>query len=214
MLTKLIDLFLHLDQHLENIILQFGWWTYLILFLVIFAETGFVVTPFLPGDSLLFAAGALASLGSLNIWILYIAMLLGAIIGDSVNYQIGHYIGPKALKINNKFIKKEHIEKTQKFYEKHGGFTIILARFIPIIRTFAPFVAGIGTMDYKKFITYNIIGAVAWVTSFLFAGYFFGNLPFIKENFHYTVLIIIIISFIPIGLEIYKAKFSKKRINS
>ncbi len=216
-LTTIADLFLHLDEHLSYIINLFGPLTYLILFGIVFAETGLVVAPFLPGDSLLFAAGALAGLGYLDIIILYISLLLAAILGDSLNYWIGNKIGPRVFaRENSKIFKKEYLEKTRGFYEKHGGKTIILARFIPLIRTFAPFVAGVGKMNYRTFITYNIVGAFLWVTSFVFAGYFFGALPFMQENFHYAVVIVIVLSLIPIAYEFGKHKYekhmSKKRL--
>lgn len=178
-------------------------------------ETGFVVTPFLPGDSLLFASGMLSVSGGLNIWLVYGLMFLAAFLGDTVNYWIGHFVGPKifdretGLAKDNRFIKKEYLTKTQDFYNKHGNLTIIMARFVPIVRTFAPFVAGIAKMSYKHFITYNIIGAFLWVTLFTWSGYFFGNLPFIKANFHYAVLIIVFISVAPIIYEWLKAKFKK-----
>ena len=198
-ILKLIDLFLHIDKHLEAIINDYQAGTYLILFLVIFMETGFVVTPFLPGDSLIFAAGAFAARpGSpLNIIVLYILLCVAAIAGDTVNYWIGHYVGPRAFSGNVRFLKKEYLDRTHAFYERHGGKTIILARFIPIIRTFAPFVAGIGAMTYPHFIAYNVIGGIAWVTLFTFGGYFFGELSFVKNNFSFVVLAIIIISIIP-----------------
>jgi membrane-associated protein len=198
-ILKLIDLFLHIDKHLEAIINDYQAGTYLILFLVIFMETGFVVTPFLPGDSLIFAAGAFAARpGSpLNIIVLYILLCVAAIAGDTVNYWIGHYVGPRAFSGNVRFLKKEYLDRTHAFYERHGGKTIILARFIPIIRTFAPFVAGIGAMTYPHFIAYNVIGGIAWVTLFTFGGYFFGELSFVKNNFSFVVLAIIIISVIP-----------------
>ena len=176
--------------------------TYVVLFLIVFAETGFVVTPFLPGDSLLFAAGAIAALGSLNIWVIVFLLVIAAIAGDTVNYWIGHYFGRKI--VNNPripFINQEHIDKTEQFYKKHGGKTIILARFVPIVRTFAPFVAGIGTMDYQKFLLYNVVGGVIWVGMFTFAGYFFGNIAFIKQNFHYAVIVIIVLSILPMVYE-------------
>src|ERR687892_888666 len=169
----LIDLFLHLDEHLANIINQYGTWTYAILFLIIFMETGFVVTPFLPGDSLLFAAGTFAALGSLNVWLLILLLIIAAIGGDTVNYWIGHSLGDRAYNI--KWIKKEYLDRTHAFFQKHGGKTIFLARFVPIVRTFAPFVAGMGRMSYSYFAIYNVIGAVAWVFACVFAGYFFGQ---------------------------------------
>lgn len=210
-LTTLADLFLHLDEHLSNIINLFGPLTYLIIFGIVFAETGLVVAPFLPGDSLLFAAGALAGFGYLNIVILYITLLLAAILGDSLNYWIGNKIGPRVFaKENSKIFKKEYLEKTREFYDKHGGKTIILARFIPLIRTFAPFVAGVGKMDYKTFLIYNVAGGFLWVTSFVFAGYFFGGLKFMQENFHYAVVIIILLSVIPVVYELVKHKYGHR----
>lgn len=201
----IVQIFLHLDKYLASVILQYGTLTYAFLFLIIFMETGFVVTPFLPGDSLLFAGGALAAIGSLNIWSLYILLLLAAILGDTANYWIGHFFGQKIT-----FIKKEYLEKTQKFYDKYGNSTIVLARFVPIVRTFAPFVAGIAKMSYAHFIAYNIIGGFAWVTLFVWGGYFFGNLPFVKTNFHYVVLIIIFLSITPIVFELIKSKKSRE----
>ncbi len=206
----LIDFILHMDVHLNEIISNYGIWTYAILFFVIFMETGFVVTPFLPGDSLLFAAGTFAALGSLNPLYLFLLLTVAAILGDTVNYSIGKYIGPKAFSGEIKFLKKEHLDKTQEFYEKHGGKAIILARFIPIIRTFAPFVAGIGTMKYRKFIAYNVIGGIAWVAIFTFLGYFFGNIEFVKKNFELVIFAIIFISFIPPVLEVIKARKESK----
>ncbi len=202
----LIDFILHMDVHLNEIISNYGAWTYGILFFVIFLETGFVVTPFLPGDSLLFAAGTFAALGSLNPLYLFLLLTVAAVLGDTVNYSIGKYIGPRAFSGDIKFLKQEHLDKTQEFYEKHGGKAIILARFIPIIRTFAPFVAGIGTMKYRKFIAYNVIGGIAWVAVFTFLGYFFGNIEFVKKNFELVIFAIIFISFIPPVLEVLKAR--------
>jgi membrane-associated protein len=194
----LIDLFLHLDKHLGEVINNYGVWTYALLFLIIFMETGLVVTPFLPGDSLLFAAGALAATtDTLSPYWLFTLLAAAAILGDSANYAIGHYIGPRAFQGNIRFLKKEHLDRTHRFYEKHGGKTIILARFIPIIRTFAPFVAGVGSMTYSHFILYNVVGALLWVGLFVFGGYFFGNLPIIKENFSLVIIVIIIISLLP-----------------
>ncbi len=208
-LTFVIDLFIHLDEHLNGIIQDYGVWTYGILFLVIFMETGFVVTPFLPGDSLLFAAGTFAALGSLNVGLLFILLFIAAVIGDTVNYWIGHKIGPRAFEQNIRFLKKEHLEKTQQFYEKHGGKTIILARFIPIVRTFAPFVAGVGTMHYDRFISYNVFGGLLWTSLFIFGGYFFGNIPFVKANFEYVILAIIFISVLPMGIEFLRSRSHK-----
>src|SRR5512135_1861566 len=175
---SLIDLFLHLDVHLSAIVTQYGVWTYGLLFVVIFIETGLVVTPFLPGDSLLFAAGTFAALGSLNIWLLFLLLAAAAVLGDTVNYWIGHYLGDRAYQI--KWIRREYLDRTHQFFEKYGGKTIFLARFVPIIRTFAPFVAGVGSMTYPRFIAYNIIGGIAWIGLFVCGGYFFGNIPVVK----------------------------------
>jgi membrane-associated protein len=208
--SYLIDLFLHLDEYLATVIENYGVLTYALLFLIIFLETGFVVTPFLPGDSLLFAAGTFASpaLGeALNIWILIPLLSLAAILGDTVNYWIGHFIGPKAFSGDIRFLKKEYLDRTHEFYERHGGKTIILARFIPIIRTFAPFVAGIGAMNYRSFIIYNVIGGILWVSIFTLAGYFFGSIPFVKDNFTIVVLVIIAISVRPVVFEFAKERW-------
>jgi membrane-associated protein len=206
---SVMDLFLHLDEHLNQIVTTYGVWTHLILFAIVFAETGLVVTPFLPGDSLLFAAGALAALGSLDLWLL-VALLIGAaILGDTVNYWVGAWIGPRAFSGNVKFLRKDYLDRTHAFYEKHGGKTIILARFVPIIRTFAPFVAGVGAMSYPKFITYNVVGAVLWVGIFVPLGYFFGNMPAVKDNFSLVILAIIAISLLPIALEAIRARRSR-----
>ena len=206
----LIDFVLHMDVYLNDIISNYGAWTYGILFFVVFMETGFVVTPFLPGDSLLFAAGTFAALGALNPIYLFLLLSVAAVIGDTVNYSIGAYIGPKAFSGEIKFLKREHLDRTQVFYEKHGGKTIILARFIPIIRTFAPFVAGIGTMKYSKFILYNVVGGISWVAIFISLGYFFGNIPFVQKNFELVIFAIIFISFIPPILEVIKARKENK----
>lgn len=203
----IIELFLHLDVHLNDLIIQYGTLTYIILFAVIFAETGFVFTPFLPGDSLLFAAGTFAARGSFNENYLFFILAAAAILGDTANYWIGHFIGPKIFHRENvKFLKKEYLERTHKFYEKYGGKTIIFARFIPIIRTFAPFVAGIGSMTYSKFILYNIIGAVAWVALMVYAGFYFGNIAFVKNNFSFVIIAIIIISTLPGAVEYFRQK--------
>lgn len=206
--TDFIDLFLHLDKHLFELVTDYRSWTYLILFVIIFCETGLVVTPFLPGDSLLFAAGAIAALGALNIWILLGVLIAAAFIGDSLNYAIGKFFGHKILEKNSRFIKREYIDKTHNFYEKHGGKTIIIARFVPIVRTFAPFVAGIGDMNYTRFLSYNLIGGVLWVTLCSLGGYFFGNITVVKNNFSIVVLAIIGISVMPMVIEYARHKFS------
>jgi membrane-associated protein len=206
----LFDFILHIDKHLAEIINSYGLWTYAILFLIIFCETGLVIMPLLPGDSLLFAAGSFAAIGKLNPHLMFALLSIAAILGDTVNYWIGHYIGPKAFSNNYKFLKKEHLEKTHKFYEKYGGKTIILARFIPIIRTFAPFVAGIGTMNYSKFFLFNVIGGVSWVAIFVYMGYFFGNLDFVQNNFGLVAIAIILLSVVPIIIEFIKHKLEKK----
>ncbi len=201
----LIDLFLHLDVHLNDLILQYGTLTYIILFVVIFAETGLVFFPFLPGDSLLFAAGTFAARGSFNENYLFIILSAAAILGDTANYWIGHFVGPKIFHQEKvKFLKKEYLDRTHKFFEKYGGKTIIIARFVPIIRTFAPFVAGIGSMTYSKFILYNIIGAVAWVALLLYSGFFFGNIEIVRNNFSIVIIAIIIISTLPGVIEYFK----------
>ena len=206
---SVMDLFLHLDQHLHRIVSDYGIWTHLILFAIVFAETGLVVTPFLPGDSLLFAAGALAALGSLDLWLLVVLLVGAAILGDTVNYWVGAWIGPRAFSGNVRLLRKDYLERTHAFYDKHGGKTIILARFVPIIRTFAPFVAGVGAMSYPKFLTYNVVGAVLWVGLFVPLGYFFGNMPTVKENFSLVILAIIAISLLPIAVEAVRANRSR-----
>jgi membrane-associated protein len=211
LIKTLIDFILHIDQHLVEIVSNYKTWTYLILFLIIFAETGLVVTPFLPGDSLLFAAGAIIAKpeSNMNIVLTCLLLIIAAILGDLVNYHIGKYFGPKAFSGKFKFLKKEYLERTQEFYNKHGGKTIIYARFIPIIRTFAPFVAGIGTMSYLRFATYNVVGAIAWVTSFLFLGFFFGGLPVVKDNFTYIIFGIIVVSILPPIIEVIRERRKK-----
>jgi membrane-associated protein len=213
-----IDFFIHLDKYLPIIIKSFGIWAYVIVFLVIFCETGLVITPILPGDSLLFALGSFAALGALNIEVLLILLCIAAVAGDTVNYAIGHIFGPKVfLYENSRFFKKEYLQKTHEFYEKHGGITIIIARFMPIFRTFAPFVAGIGAMTYPKFILYNICGGIAWVCLFLLGGYFFGNIPSVKNNFTLVVIVIIVISVLPGFIEFWRQRSNsargKRRIN-
>jgi membrane-associated protein len=208
-LRSFVDLFLHLDQHLNRIVTDYGVWTHLILFAIIFAETGLVVTPFLPGDSLLFAAGALAALGSLDLRLLIVLLIGAAILGDTVNYWVGAWIGPRAFSGNVRYLRKDYLERTHAFYDRHGGKTIILARFVPIIRTFAPFVAGVGAMSYPRFISYNVVGAVLWVGLFVPMGYFFGNMPTVKENFSLVILAIIAISLMPIVVEAIRARRSR-----
>jgi membrane-associated protein len=205
----LIDLFLHLDEYMSQVITQYGVWTYGLLFFVIFMETGFVVTPFLPGDSLLFAAGTFAALGSLNIWLLISLLIVAAVGGDTVNYWIGHKLGDRAY--NTKWIKREYLDRTHAFFEKHGGKTIVLARFVPIVRTFAPFVAGMGRMSYSYFFSYNVVGGIAWVLLFTFAGFFFGNIPFVQKNFELVIIAIILISLVPAVWETLKARREVKQ---
>lgn len=213
-MKEFLDFFLHLDEQLQLIINEYGTTTYVILFLIIFVETGIVIMPFLPGDSLLFAAGAFAASGSLNLALLLVLLFIAAFLGDTVNYLIGKYLGLKVVKWkirNRQLIKQEHIDKTHAFYEKHGNKTIILARFVPIVRTLAPFVAGIGEMDYKKFISYNIIGGLIWVIGLTMLGYFFGNIPIVKENFEIVIFGIIFLSILPIIIEFLRYKFAKKK---
>lgn len=199
-----VDLFIHLDVYLSDIISQYGLWTYAILFVVIFVETGLVVMPFLPGDSLLFAAGTFAALGALNIYTLVGLLMVAAILGDTSNYWIGHSLGERAY--DSKWVKKEYLDKTHAFFEKHGGKTIFLARFVPIVRTFAPFVAGVGKMSYGYFFSYNVFGGLVWVPLFAFAGYFFGNIDFVKHNFSIVILAIIAISLVPVFIEAWKVR--------
>lgn len=208
---ELLELLLHFDEHLANFIAAYGAWVYALLFGIIFAETGFVVTPFLPGDSLLFVVGSLAGSGFLNFWLIYTLLIIAAILGDTVNYWTGHHLGPKVFKKqNSKLFNKQHLETTRKFFEKHGGKTIILARFLPIVRSFAPFVAGMGSMNYPTFLAYNVVGAFVWVTSMMAAGYFFGSLPIIKDNFEKAVFVIILLSLVPPVIEYIKAKREPK----
>ena len=207
-LKDMLDIFLHLDKYLSGIITQYGTWTYAMLFFVIFMETGFVITPFLPGDSLLFAAGTFAALGSLNVWLLLTLLMIAAVGADTVNYWIGHFLGDRAY--NVKWIKREYLDRTHAFFEKHGGKTIFLARFVPIVRTFAPFVAGMGRMSYGYFFSYNVFGGITWVALFTLAGYFFGNIPFVKSNFEFVIIAIILISILPMIWEAIKARREKK----
>jgi len=202
--NNFIDFILHLDKYLNIIIQNYGALTYFILFLIIFAETGLVVTPFLPGDSLLFAAGTFAAIGSLNVLILFIILLIAAILGDTINYSAGKFLGSKAFKKYPRVFKREYLDKTHNFYEKYGAKTIVLARFVPIVRTFAPFIAGVGKMTYFKFLFYNVFGGILWVALFVFGGFYFGNIPFVKENFTIVILVIIILSFVPMVWEYLK----------
>ncbi|OGD19233.1 MAG: hypothetical protein A2Y70_07235 [Candidatus Aminicenantes bacterium RBG_13_64_14] len=210
LINKILDIALHLDSYLSAIIQQYGLWTYAILFAVIFIETGFVVMPFLPGDSLLFAAGAFAALGALKVGWLIGLLTVAAIIGDTVNYWVGHFLGPKVFSREKaRFFKKEHLDRTHAFFEKYGGKTIIIARFVPIVRSFAPLVAGIGRMSYGKFIAYNVIGGVGWVVLLVGAGYFFGNIPLVRKNFSLAILAIIALSTVPIVTEFLRHRKSK-----
>lgn len=211
LIKTFIDLFMHLDKQLVEVVQNYGVWTYLILFLIIFCETGLVITPILPGDSLLFATGAIAALGDLNIYSLAGLLITAAILGDTVNYAIGNYVGTGIYKAKKLWlIKREHLMKTHEFYEKYGGMTIIFARFMPIIRTFAPFVAGIGKMSYLKFVSYNVIGGILWVALFLGAGFFFGNVPAVKKNFTLVIMAIIFVSILPPIVIYLKEKFFSK----
>jgi membrane-associated protein len=202
LIANFIDFFIHLDRYLNIIIQKYGTLTYVILFLIIFCETGLVVTPVLPGDSLLFVTGAFAAQGSLNVVWVFILLSIAAVAGNIVNYQVGYFVGPKVFQKDDvRFFKKEYLERTYRFYARHGGKTIVIARFLPIIRTFAPFVAGIGRMNYRRFSIYNIIGSVAWISTFVFGGYYFGNIPVVRQHFTLVILIIIIISVVPSVVE-------------
>ncbi len=210
-MMELIDIILNLDKHIAEWIIYFGPWLYVILFLIIFAETGLVVTPFLPGDSLLFALGAFTVVeGGLDLWTILISLTVAGILGDTVNYHIGKYVGVKAFHSKSRIFKKEYLDQTQKFYEKWGAFTIVAARFAPIVRTFAPFVAGIGEMKYRKFLFYNVFGAILWVFTFVLAGHFFGNLPIVKKNFHIVIFGVIGVSLIPIVWPWISSRLKKK----
>ncbi|MBL9125451.1 MAG: DedA family protein [Planctomycetaceae bacterium] len=207
-IKSFVDLFLHLDEHLDQLIGDYGPWIYLILFLIIFCETGLVVTPFLPGDSLLFMAGAFAGQGKMNLALLFVLLTVAGILGDAVNYAVGAYLGPKVLKRNGRFLKPEYIARTQRFYERYGNKTIVLARFVPIVRTFAPFLAGVGQMTYWRFASYNVIGALVWVTLFLVLGYFFGQFKVVKENVEVLALAIVFISVLPMVWEWWRHRKS------
>jgi membrane-associated protein len=205
---SILDIFLKLDEVLHGVLQAWGPWTYALLFAIILCETGLVVTPFLPGDSLLFAAGAMAALypDDLNIVALLVLLSIAAVAGDTINYAIGRWLGPRAFTIDKWFLKHEHLERTQRFYERHGGKTIVLARFVPIVRTFAPFVAGVGRMHYPEFLFYNVVGGLAWVLICTLAGYFFGNVPVVKENFELVVVGIVVVSVLPIAWEMWAAR--------
>lgn len=211
LLFNFIDLFLHLDRHLADILQYFGPWTYVLMFLIIFCETGLVVTPILPGDSLLFGLGACAAnphlKGPLEVEWLFVTLSVAAVAGDTVNYAVGHFFGPKIFHREDvRFLKREYLERTHRFYEKHGGKTIVIARFMPIIRTFAPFVAGIGQMSYARFLAYNVIGGVSWIALFIFGGYWFGNLPLIRNNFTLVITSIVILSVLPGVIEYFRQR--------
>jgi membrane-associated protein len=211
LITSLFDFIMHIDDKLAVIISDYGVWTYAILFLIIFAETGFVITPFLPGDSLIFAAATFAAKDVLNPWLIFLVMTAAGIIGDGVNYAIGNYIGPRVFTENVRFLKREYLEKGFDFFEKHGGKAIVMARFVPIVRTFVPFVAGASSMTYPKFALYNVLGAIAWVGLFDFLGYFFGTIPAVEENFTLVIFVIIILSILPPFIEYFREKRKAKK---
>ncbi|MCE9592316.1 MAG: DedA family protein [Planctomycetes bacterium] len=214
LVVRLYNLFAHLDKHLQQAVTEYGLWVYAILFAVIFCETGLVILPFLPGDSLLFLVGSLAAAdnSNLNIWVAFVLLFAAAVLGDTVNYHVGHYLGPKVLtRPSGRFLKKEHLDRTHKYFEKYGGSTIILARFVPIVRTFAPFVAGVGAMTYWKFLTYNVVGAVIWVGLLLAAGHWFGQMQWVKDNFVTVEIAIIVISLLPMGVEYLRFRMDQKR---
>jgi membrane-associated protein len=212
LLRNFVDLFLHLDKHLNQLIAQYGTSTYAILFLIVFCETGLVVTPFLPGDSLLFAAGTFAGMGALHPGVLFGVLFSAAVVGDSTNYWVGRYVGPRAFSGHVRFLKREYLERTREFYQRHGRQTVILARFLPIIRTFAPFVAGVGQMDYGRFLAMSLIGSLCWVGLFVGAGYFFGNLPLVRQNFSLVVMGIIGVSILPMCVEVVKGWLASRRV--
>src|SRR6478672_11436728 len=211
-MSQLLHLFLHIDDHLRQLTQDYGGWTYAILFIVVFCETGLVVTPVLPGDSLLFAAGAIASLGSLNVWLLCGLLFVAAVLGDTVNYHVGLFLGPKVLSGKlSRWLNPKHLKRTEDFYAKYGPMTIILARFVPIVRTFAPFVAGVGRMNYGKFLLYNVLGGALWVLSMTLAGYFLGEVPFVKEHFEFIVLAIVGVSVLPMVIEYLRHRFFERK---
>lgn len=213
-IKNIFDLFLNLDIYLLSIVTTYQYWIYVILFIVIFCETGLIVTPFLPGDSLLFAVGAIAALGLLNLWLVIVLLCIAAFLGDSVNYTVGKFTGRKVFEREYRFINRKHLIRTQEFYDKHGGKTILIARFIPIIRTFAPFIAGISTMNYRRFLLYNLFGGILWILICTLAGYFFGNIPVVKEHFSLVVLAIILLSLFPVFFSFLKIKFTKPTVKA
>lgn len=211
-MAEFIDIFLHVDKHLANLIAQYGAATLLILFAIIFMETGLVVTPFLPGDSLLFAAGAFAAQGSFNVLQLWGALWFAAVLGDNVNYWVGRYLGPRVFHFeDSRFFRKAHLEKTHAYFERYGGKTLIIGRFMPIIRTFAPFVAGVGAMTYRRFLTYSVVGGFLWMSTFIFGGYYFGNLPLVQKNFKLVILAVIVISVMPMFIEFWRHRRATRR---
>jgi membrane-associated protein len=210
-LTTALDMFLHVDRHLVEFAATYGIWVYALLFLIIFLETGVVVTPFLPGDSLLFATGALAAAGVLDVVTILALLSAAAILGDNMNYAIGRALGPRVFKENSRFLKREHLLRTQRFYEKHGRKAVVIARFVPIVRTFAPFVAGVGRMRYPRFLAFDIGGGLTWVWSFGLLGYFFGNHPLVKENFGLAIVAVIVISLLPVAFEAWRARNARSR---
>ena len=207
-INYLIELILHLDKNLNILISNYGFWTYLILFLIIFCETGLVVMPFLPGDSLLFAVGNIAARGTLDLWSLIFLLSVAAILGDTLNYTIGHFMGPRVFSQRSRFFKQSHLERTKRFFHRYGGKTIIFARFVPIVRTFAPFVAGVGTMVYGRFVLFNIVGGVLWISSFLIGGFFFGSMSVVQKNFTFVIVGIIVVSMLPGLIEYIKHRRS------
>jgi membrane-associated protein len=207
LIRHLVDILLHLDRHLDTIIQQYGVWTYLILFLIIFCETGLVVTPILPGDSLLFAVGTFAARGALDVGLVLILLSVAAVAGDSVNYAIGYRLGPQIFRNQGvRFLNREYLERTHRFYERHGAKTIVIARFVPVVRTFAPFVAGIGRMSYARFVTYNVVGGVGWIASLVLGGYAFGNIPLVRQNFTLVIFAIIVLSVLPGVIEFLRER--------
>jgi membrane-associated protein len=209
--TYFVDLFLHLDDHLARLTSEYGGWTYLILFVIVFCETGLVVTPILPGDSLLFAAGAIAAIGELNPHLLVVLLTVAAVLGDAVNYQVGRFIGPAVFKREDgRFFKRKHLERTQEYYNRYGGKTIVIARFVPIVRTFAPFLAGVGQMNYRHFALYNVTGAIAWVVIGVYAGYLFGSWSVVKNNFSLIVIAIVVVSLLPAAFEYWRVRRTRR----